>query len=204
MLTREFLLCFVNPSLLVFELWRCCLLCWVGALVKGAGTQLPGLWTRREGWSVGLGRIWKMFVLICWLQSWLMWWMTQVIHCTVVSRVDWFLDLAACVCRMPWLADIFPPLFHRQSEFTMQTFREAQFPLICNLFFYSYLVCIFVSFHYVHNFQKWSSKVLLDLTWLVGEERDLYRALGFAVIAISGFVTILELWSYPLMLMDNK
>ena len=42
----------------------------------------------------------------------------------------------------------------------------AQFPLICNLFFYSFLVCIIVSFHYVHNFQKWSNKVLLDLTWL--------------------------------------
>ena len=68
--------------------------------------------------------------------------------------------------RLPWLANIFPPLFHRQSEFTMQAFREAQFPLICNLFFYSYLFCIFMSFHYVHNFQKWSNKVLLDLTWL--------------------------------------
>ena len=68
--------------------------------------------------------------------------------------------------RLPWLADIFPPLFHRHSEFTMQTFRLAQFPLICNLFCYSYLVCIFVSFHYVHNFQKWSNKALLDLTWI--------------------------------------
>ena len=25
-------------------------------------------------------------------------------------------------------------------------------------------VCIFVSFHYVHNFQKWNNKILLDLT----------------------------------------
>ena len=93
--------------------------------------------------------------------------MTQVIHYMIFSRVNWFLDLAACVCRLPWLADIFPPLFHRQSEFTMQTFRVAHFPLICNSFFYSYLVCIFVSFHYVHIFQWWSNKVLLDLTRII-------------------------------------
>ena len=90
-----------------------------------------------------------------------MWWMTQVIHYTIISRVNWFLDLATSLCHLPWLTDTFPSLFHRQSEFTMQTFREAQFPLICNILFvflWALIMCIIS--------RKWSNKVLLDLTWL--------------------------------------
>ena len=41
MLTKEFLLCFTNPSLLVFGGNVCYV--GVGTLVKGAGTKLPGL-----------------------------------------------------------------------------------------------------------------------------------------------------------------
>ena len=94
---KKYLLCFTNPSLLVFG----GIVCYVGVetLVKGAGTKLPGLWTKQEGWSVSHGRIKKMFMLICWLQSWLMWWLKQVIHYPIGSRVNWFLDLAACICR---------------------------------------------------------------------------------------------------------
>ena len=43
-------------------------------------------------------------------------------------------------------------------------FQRGAISIDMYIVFYSYLVCIFVSFHYVRNFQKWSNKVLLDLT----------------------------------------
>ena len=110
------------------------------------------------------GRIWKMFTLICWLQNWLMWWKMQVIHYTIVSRVIWFLDLAACVCRDWPISFLLCSTGNQNSQCKLSERHNFHWYVIC--FFYSYLVCIFVSFHYVHNFQKWNNKVLLDLTWL--------------------------------------
>ena len=66
--------------------------------------------------------------------------------------------------RLPWLADIFPPLFHRQSEFTMLTFRGAQFPLICNLFFFSVLFVFLWAF--IMCIISRNGAIKFYLTWL--------------------------------------
>ena len=137
------------------------------------GERQTTLWTKQEGWSVSHGRS-SMSMLTCWLQSWLMWWMT-VIHYRIDSRVSWFLDLAACICLLLWLADIFPLLFYRQSESTMQTFRGAKFPLMCNWLFYNLLCVLSVSFHFVHNVHLYGV-ITFHLTWLayLGSQKGLY------------------------------
>ena len=147
----------------VASVWRYCLLCWGGNVSQGGRDKITRI-VNQAGRMIGEPRQNLEDVYADLLITKLTNVMDDASH-PLHDRLAGQLIYRSGRMRLPWLADIFPPLFHRQSEFTMQTFREAQFPLICNLFFYSFLVCIFVSFHYVHNFEKWSNKVLLDLTW---------------------------------------
>ena len=76
---------FTNPSLLVFGGIVCYV--GVGTLVKGQGQNYRDCEPSRKDDRWATAEFRRCFMLICWLQSWLMWWMTQVIHYTIGSRV---------------------------------------------------------------------------------------------------------------------
>ena len=87
--------------------------------------------------------------------------MTKVIHYTIgqlIFRSGHMRLPSAMTAR--FLSSFVPQAIDIHNAY----FQRAQFSFLFNLFFYLYL-CIFVSFHYVHNFQKWSNLGLLYLTW---------------------------------------
>ena len=82
---------------------------------------------------------------------------------SIGSRVNWFLDLAACVCRLPWLADIFPPLFLQVIRIHNANFQRGRISLIRNLFFFLYL-CILWAF--IMCIISRNGAIKFYLTWL--------------------------------------
>ena len=140
----------------------------MGTLVKGQGKNYQNCEpSRKDDWWA-MAELWgsQCWPLISKLTD--MWWMMEVIHYKIGWQVSWwFQDLVACVSC---LVNIFPDLFHRQTEFTILTFRGAQFSLKCNLvlctislyvFLWAFIVCIISCFGAIKSHLTW-----LGLTYL--------------------------------------
>ena len=124
----------------VASVWRRCLLCWGGNVSQGVRDKITRI-VNQAGRMIGEPRQNLEDVYADLLITKLTNVMTQVIHYTIVSRVNWLLDLAACVCRLPWLAFLLCSTGNQNSQCKLSERHNFHWYVIC--FVFLFISCLY-------------------------------------------------------------